>query len=250
MKRDFLSAHREPALGGGPMAHDPAEFRAEPVNRPAAEIDAIRDAVANEPHLAHAATAGAPPAFHIWLDDRRQRCRLFGNLGVTLLAALVGGPFAIAGAFITGRQGLFAGIYVVLFGPVVEELLKQSGMVYLLERRPYRIFAAWQFVVAAALSALIFATVENLMYIHLYADEALIDMPSFAQFRWKVCTALHVCCSVIASLGLVRVWKHQRAHGVPADLSRAFPLFVAAIAVHGIYNLCAVFLGEIFTITP
>ena len=232
------------------MAHDPAEYRAEPVNEPAAEIDIIRDAVANEPHLATADAPGAPPPFHVWLDERRHQCSLFGNLNVTLLAALVGGPFAIAGAFIAGKPGVFAGIYIILFGPVVEELLKQSGMVYVLERRPYRIFAAWQFVFAAALSALIFATVENLMYIHLYVDEELIDIESFAQFRWKVCTALHVCCSVVASLGLIRVWNHQRVNGVPADLSRAFPLFVVAIAIHGIYNLCAVFMGEIFTITP
>lgn len=167
-----------------------------------------------------------------------------GNLSFTVAAALIGGPFAIIGAFMSGRQSIFGAVYVILFGPVIEELLKQSGMVFLLEKKPYRVFASWQFVFCAAMSALFFATIENLLYIHLYsADMKIADPEFFATFRWTVCTALHVCCSVIASLGLIKVWKKQLSDGRPADLSIAYPHFLIAIAVHGCYNFIAIITG-------
>ena len=97
------------------------------------------------------------------------------------------------------------------------------------------------------MSALIFATVENLVYIHVYALASPLDHPAmFAEFRWTVCTALHVSCSVIASLGLIRVWHRMNERGEPADLAHAYPLFAIAMALHGLYNGAALFLGDLF----
>jgi RsiW-degrading membrane proteinase PrsW (M82 family) len=140
------------------------------------------------------------------------------------------------------NRGWYGILYIVIVAPVIEELLKQSGMIYLLEKKPYRVFAAWQFVFSALLSALVFATIENLLYINVYARSAdLISHEAFAYFRWTVCTALHMGCSAIASMGMIHVWKKH-------DLSVAFSYFVVAMAVHGCYNFVAIFFDKLFVI--
>lgn len=234
-KKDYFDINAEPANFDGAFSPDPCEQRIPAIDGREDEISTVRDSVLNEP----AFTGGLKQA-HLgqWLAEKRAQCTLSGNLTVTLIAALVAGLFAVAGALMTGRQTIFSLLYMILFAPVIEELLKQSGMIYLLEKKPYRIFSAAQFVVAAIISALIFSAIENLLYTHLYAADPSIENPqAFASFRWKYCTLLHVSCSVIASFGLIRVWKKQLADGRAADLAHGFWLFAAAMAVHGAYNL-------------
>ena len=240
MDSRYLSTDHEPALGGGRSQPDPAEHRAAPIDRPAGELETLRDSVAAEPALPQ---LDDPDRWNRWLAEKRRGCTLSGNLGVTVLAAVLGGPFAVLGALMAGRPGVSYVLYAVVFGPVVEELLKQSGMTYLLEKKPYRVFAGWQFTFAAAVSGLSFAVIENLAYIHVYAPASdVTDVAAMATFRWTVCTSLHLVCAVIASLGLRRVWKRQIRDGRPADLSAAFPWFAAAMIVHGLYNTAAMFL--------
>jgi hypothetical protein len=242
MSGDHDRVEHEPALRRGSFAPDPSENTTYVTPDTPTEIDALRDSVSSEPHL-----GDGKGHFGSWLAERRRQTSPAGNLGATLLAALAGGPFAIIGAFVAGQSGLTGAIYVVVFGPVIEELLKQSGMIYLLERQPYRVFSAWQFVAVAAASAIIFAGIENLLYIHVYASQSdIANLELFARFRWTVCTALHVSCAIVASLGLVRVWRAQLADGAPADLSHAYPLFVTAMIIHGCYNLVAMLFSDIF----
>lgn len=240
-KKDYFSVHSEPALEGGACRRDPSENRADLGNLPTEE-EALRDSVANEPALADRQD---PERWRAWHERKRRECSLAGNLMVTLAVAVATGPAAVVGAFLAGSQGATQAVYAVVFGPIVEELLKQGGMIYLLERRPYRIFASWQFPFAALAAGLAFATIENLMYLHVYAagpDSGIEDFEAFAAFRWTVCTALHVVCALIASTGLIRAWRRHLADGQPVDLSAAYPLFAVAMAVHGVYNLVALFI--------
>ncbi|MHC4402568.1 MAG: PrsW family glutamic-type intramembrane protease [Planctomycetota bacterium] len=242
-KKEYFSVDHEPALAGGQPESDPAEERAGPTESLPTEVEALRDSIADEPALAEHRD---PEQWSRWLQQKRAECTLPGNLGVTLLAALLGGPFAIVGAFMQGQTGLIIIIYAVLFGPVVEELLKQSGMTFVLEKKPYRVFAAWQFVFAAVVSGLVFGAIENLVYVHVYfaaADVPPEKLPELAAIRWSVCMPLHAIWAAVASLGLVRAWKRQLRDGRPADLSAAFPWFVTAIALHGLYNLSALWIG-------
>jgi len=244
MKDKHFSIDDEPALGGGRFEPDPAEQRAAGVDRPPDELEALRDSVGSEPALPK---HHDPDQWTRWLSRKQSQCTAAGNLGVTLLAALLGGPFAIVGALVAGHRGFGPVVYVIVFGPVVEELLKQSGMTYVLEKKPYRIFSTWQFVFSAVLSGLAFAAIENLVYIHRFAAAANIkDVGRLAFYRWTVCTALHVTCAVIASLGLIRVWKRQLRDGRPADLAAAVPFFAAAMIAHGLYNLVATYFGPEF----
>lgn len=244
MKAEHSSVKFEPAHQGGVFKADPSEKTAARPDAKQDELASIHDSVFNEPAIT---LTQNQPYLGDWIEKKRAECSVVGNLSVALLAAVLGGPLAVLGAFMAGRQGWYGLLYIVVFAPVVEELLKQSGMIYLLERKPYRIFAAWQFVFSALVSAFVFASLENFLYINVYTGTvAFVNPEIFARFRWMVCTAVHVGCSAIASMGMIRVWKKQLANGKAADLSVAFKYFVIAIAVHGAYNLTAVFLNRFF----
>lgn len=232
---EYFDVRSEPANTDGPLTPDSSEQKVPAIDGHEDEISTVRDSVLNEPAL-----TGELKQAHLgqWLAEKRAACTPAGNWAVTLLAALAGGSFAIIGAFVVGRQTWVTVLYMVLFAPIIEELLKQSGMIYLLEKRPYRISSAAQFVVAAILSALIFSAVENQLYITLCSNNPAIQDPcAYACFRWRWCTMLHVTCSGIASLGLIRVWKKQTDEGRAADLANGFPAFAVAMGLHGVYNL-------------
>lgn len=242
MNDDLHSARHEPALGHGQPEPSGARHRLAPPRVREDDIERLRDSVFAEPALDVQFDA---TRWAVWLAERRGRCTLWGNLGVTLVAAAVSGPAAIVGALFVGRQTWWGLVYLVLFGPVIEELLKQSGMIYLLEKKPYRLFAWWQFVFAALVSGTVFATIENLVYLYVYAPlGGVTDIEGLAAYRWTVCIALHVICSAIASLGLVRGWRKMITLGRPFELGDAFPLLAAAIALHGVYNLAAALLFD------
>lgn len=238
---DYFDVNSEPANFPGRFSPDPTEGRVGPIDGHEDEISALRDSVQNEP-----AFTGTLEQTELsqWIAAKRAQCTIAGSLGLTLLAGLAAGPFAVMGAFMTGRQTIFGILYAVLFAPVIEEFLKQSGMIYLLEKRPYRLFAAWQFVLAAVIAGGVFATLENLLYLHVYVDTAsLADPAAFTRFRWIVCTLLHVGCAMVASLGLIRVWKKQLRDGRAADLAYGFGPFATAMVIHGLYNLTVTLLA-------
>jgi len=238
-KDSNFSVAEEPWLRAGRHEADPSEYVSIRDNSNQAEIDNLRDSVFSEP--GYKGSDSGESEFRTWLENKRKSFSRSYSLGISLLVALIAGPFAIIGAFMAGRQTMFALIYAVLFGPVTEELLKQSGMIYLLERKPYHIFSKWQLIIGAVIGAGLFAVIENLMYIHIY----LVKMPTarlilLSAFRWRVCTSLHLLCSLVASLGMIRVWRKHVEEARPADLSVGYPYFVVAIAMHGAYNLVAV----------
>ena len=241
---DYFDINAEPANFQGRFSPDPSEQSVPPIDGREDEISTIRDSVSNEPVFTGETKQSE---LSLWLSQKRAQCTVSGNLAITLIAALVAGPFAIVGAFMMGRQTMYAVLYVILFAPIIEELLKQSGMIYLLEKKPYRLFSAGQFIFAAAISAIIFSAAENLLYIYFYVDPVMLNDPHrFACFRWTVCTLLHVTCSVIASFGLIRVWKKQLADGRAADLAYGFWPFAVAMGVHGAYNLAMALAGPKF----
>jgi RsiW-degrading membrane proteinase PrsW (M82 family) len=229
-------------MQSGNYRPDPSEWRVRPGSGKTDDLERIRDSVFNEP--VHTREHGGRE-FRAWLEERQRLASRPRSLAFSLLAAAAGGPFAVIGAMATGRQTAFAVVYLVLFGPVFEELLKLSGIIFLLERQPYRVFSRWQLMVGACLGALLFACIENLVYNHVY----LAAMPpgqlaAVAAYRWRVCTSLHVFCSAVAALGMIRVWQRVLLRGEPAELSDAFPYIGAAIGIHGAYNLIAVLVSD------
>jgi RsiW-degrading membrane proteinase PrsW (M82 family) len=241
---DYFDVAGEPNFFEGSFAADPTENEVLPLDGRQDEIGTVRDLVGNEPAL----TGQAEQAqLGEWIGRKRSECTASGSLLVTVTAALIAGPFSIIGVFMSGSQTSWRLVYLILFGPIIEELLKQSGMIYLLEKRPYRLFTAWQFILAAIISAMVFAAVENLLYIHLYTRPSMFNGPqAFVCYRWTVCLLVHVTCSIVASIGLMNVWQKQMADGRAADLSQAFGYFATAMGIHGLYNLSVTLINHHF----
>lgn len=89
------------------------------------------------------------------------------------------------------------------------------------------------------LGGLIFAVLENLLYVHVYHPDG---GAGFAAYRYTVCTAMHVLASGVFGLGLAKVWRHIRQAGGSFDIDRCFRYYAAAVAIHAVYNTAALVL--------
>ena len=210
------------------------------------EDELAEHSVWDEPTQPLATASGhAPPAdaltYGRWMVARRATSPAWQSWFVTACVALVAGPFAVLGALMGQAPAeLSIGLMAYIFAaPLVEEILKMSGASIVLERRPFLFRHPAQLLLCTGLSGLIFACIENVLYLRLYVES---PSASLIFWRWTVCVALHTCCSLIAGMGLVRVWREAWAQERRPDISRGAPFFTAAIALHGLYNLSAVLL--------
>ncbi len=235
------SVTREPHLqGDGAPRPDASEARAARVLRDEGpdEQQAAEQSVWEEPTLSPALARppeGDVPRIQL-LRRRRGQVSAARSWAVTLGLALAAAPFAITGLFLGGGGTIFSVMAIVVFGPVAEEMMKVALPLYVAERRPYLFRGRAQIAACGLASGLAFAAVENLLYLNVYIPE-----PSslLVQWRWSVCVALHTGCTLVCSLGVMRVWQAAWTPG-PASLGRAaeraYPYAVAAAVIHGAYN--------------
>ena len=161
---------------------------------------------------------------------------------LSVLAGIAGGFFAVPAVLLdslSSMLGFILGILVqVVVGPFAEETLKQSGAIFQLEKMRGSIRYDWQFFLSGALGGAVFGVLENLIYQYIYLRNLPPEkLANVMAFRWTICTALHILCTVISSMGLRRVWRESLSKERPFRLSDAFPWFIAATTVHGLYNL-------------
>lgn len=156
---------------------------------------------------------------------------------VALVLALAGGPFAvIAALFGTEPGGFLAGravILAVLFGPVMEETMKIASAALCIETRPYLFRRPQQIYVATGGAALLFAAIENVIYLNVYISNPSMDI---ILWRWTVCVALHLGCTLVATRGLVEVWRRSVTECRRPRLGLGFSALVTAIIIHAAYN--------------
>jgi hypothetical protein len=152
--------------------------------------------------------------------------------GLALMAAL-GGLFAVVGALVSELGGLWG---LVVFGPAIEEVLKVGLVVMALETRPQWLTRRWEIWLVTVSSALAFAAIENVIYLNVYLPD---PSQAVVLWRWMVCTALHVGCTMVATLGVLRMWRSVWVERKPAQPAAALPWLVVAVVIHGSYNAVA-----------
>ncbi|MCH8275800.1 MAG: PrsW family intramembrane metalloprotease [Armatimonadetes bacterium] len=207
----------EPALGGG-LRGMGVEEEAE-------------HSVWDEPAL-RAAAVEAPAGEVTYSRLYRERARTTGagkSVAVTLLVALVGGPLAVLGAFWAGGGALS----LIVFGPAAEEVLKVATVSYVVETRPYLFRTSVQVLLGVAAAGLAFSVIENLIYLNIYIRD---PSPQIVAWRWQFATTLHVAATLVAGIGLVRVWQRSRVRFERPRLADGLGWLVAAIVLHGGYN--------------
>ena len=239
------SVEDEPHLRAGRFQPDASEARADRAmarNRREGmtEDEQVEHSVWVEPGLSRELSGEQPEGtltYAEWLDKRRAQVLPSTSWIVTAFVAALATPWAVLGAFSGTGQTVFSIAMITIVGPVVEETLKVSAALYVVEKKPFLFQSAVQIAVCAIAGGLSFAAIENLLYFHVYVKD-----PSalYIQWRWTVCVGLHVGCSFIAGLGLIRIWRETWRTQTRPKLSLGYPYLLTAVVIHGLYNTLAV----------
>lgn len=169
-----------------------------------------------------------------WLATRLAATSLTKSWMIVFAVAFLSGFWSVFGAFWNaGVGGVSSFFALAVWGPAVEEVMKIALIAVIIERAPYLFANRMQILVAAIGAGLMFAIIENVLYLFVYIP----NPPAWlVVWRWTVCVALHVGCTLVAGIGAARVWHQQmtqmRRVAVPVDMR----YLVAAILIHGVYN--------------
>lgn len=173
-----------------------------------------------------------------WFQVQAAQTTAATTWGVTLVVAISSGICAIFGAIFlqlgTSNQFLVA----VVAAPITEEIMKIALAVWVCEKRPWLFRSPTQILLCGLASGFVFAAIENVLYLN-FGEST----PSLVAWRWTVCVLLHVACSLIASIGVVKIWTEFQKHQRMPQLADGAYWFVAAMVLHGTYNLTVTLLA-------
>ncbi len=169
--------------------------------------------------------------------NQDHRSLLLLAIPIALLGGLLSIPVALIGQ-LTNHQPLMT----FVGGPVIEEIAKPLGVIWLISYRPRWLVSPVWAILFSALGGLIFASVENLIYIHIYVPDGT---ENFQAYRWTVCTGLHVLCSTVFGLGLAKSLRLILAQGGRFQIDSILGYFTAAAVIHGVYNFTVTLLSGV-----
>jgi hypothetical protein len=168
--------------------------------------------------------------------------RVFLRVVLAIILALAGGVFGIIGAFVQEVRAGFSPLIPVVGAPIIEEVLKPSGLYVVVARWPALFHRQLYISALAALGGLVFGLLESLIYATVYVDD---PSNAYLVFRFTVPVALHVTASFIAGWGIrPELWRWANAGGKFPRVSRN--AFLAAMVLHGLYNAVAIALSIAF----
>jgi RsiW-degrading membrane proteinase PrsW (M82 family) len=180
--------------------------------------------------------------YGLWLEKQLKQQTPGRAWSLTLLLSLIAGPLAIFTAF-TNTTGGSSFLIMVVIAPLVEEMGKIIAPLMVVERNPARFTSGAQPVVCALAGGLVFSVIENLLYLNVY-----IENPGAAiiAWRWTVCVALHTGCSFAAGCGVAAIRRQSLSERQPPRMEKGAFLIIAAVVIHGGYNLIALLIDPIF----
>lgn len=154
------------------------------------------------------------------------------GLLLAVAIALLGGAFGIFGAFV--QEFRAGGLLLLPFlgAPIIEELVKPSGVYLLLARWPRLLRGRLHTALLSAVGGLSFGVVEAVVYVTLYVR----DPPDwFVTYRFTLPLVLHATASFIVGLGINRGLLDWAGKGSPLPkATRNF--YLAGIGLHAAFN--------------
>lgn len=241
---------RSSEINSGPSVYDEPWMRAdrEMFQAPPEPIGGLNQAVTSpdaensvwdEPALSPELSGKVPDGALTWYRWFTEQAALTSETTtwlVTVAISLAAGIWAILGALSLQTSWQFPVIMAVFVAPVTEEIMKIALAIWVAEKRPWLFKSFVQIVICGIASGLVFAAIENVIYLNVYIQN---PSPQHVQWRWTICVMLHTGCSTIASIGVVQVWQRfQNEKRIPR-LSDGARWIVAAMIIHGLYNLAA-----------
>ena len=243
------SISNEPSIEFEPHLQPEAIFPADESERDAgyalatstpSETDPVDHTVWDEPGISPQLVGSAPQdalTYSRWLTAQMAATTLEKSWLVTLAIVACAGLFAAGGSMVGAFNGPAQGIILVcIVGPLSEEVMKVALAFWVIEKRPYLFKSSLQIGACAVAGGLLFAVVENLLYLNVYLPDPTLGLIAW---RWSVCVLLHVCCSLIAGVGLIRIWSDCVAHRHRPRPVLGSSMMVTAIMIHAIYNTVA-----------
>ena len=115
-------------------------------------------------------------------------------------------------------------------------MAKIAIVIIAVEKFPYWFSSRFQLLFGIVISALVFAVIENLLYLNVYVQE---PAAALVRWRWSVCTVMHVGASIIASMGVMRMWVNAQRDWSKPQITLGYPYFIASMIFHGGYNFFA-----------
>ena len=233
------SVFNEPHLRGGDFAPDPIDERADQIlsGRPPSEEEHVDQSVWDEPGLSPPLAGPTPedaPTYEDWISRKIDETTMHGSWLTTIGLALAAGPWAVLGALMSSGGGSTIGVVMLtIIGPLTEEVMKSAAVLWAIERRPYLFQSRLQIFIALACGAFGFAAIENFVYLTIYIPDPSVEIIAW---RWTVCVALHVGCTILSAMGLARIWHDSVESRKRPNLTIWFPYLMCAAGVHGTYN--------------
>jgi hypothetical protein len=241
------SVHLEPYFEKTDFKVDSSELKAEFVlshqkyNDEEAVEQSVWDEVSLSPELAKKSDA-EKLCYSTWLDEKINNTSSEKTWLNTFFLVLFSGIWAIVGVFVLAIQGRGLGgtMAMLIIGPVIEEILKISSVLVTIEKKPYLFKSSAQIFICCAMSGLLFAFIENLLYLKVYIKD-----PSelLVIWRWTICMLLHATCASISSIGLIKIWERTRSEKKKAEIQTLTKYITLACVVHGLYNLIAILIN-------
>ncbi len=238
------SIHKEPHIRGNKFQGDSRAARADRVldktrKRDYSEDLMIERTVWDEPALSGELVGERPAGeltYSAWLQKRWGEVGPAKSVVITLGIAIAAGPVAILGAFYGSGRTISSVFAIVVFGPIVEEIMKVALALFVVEKKPFYFRSSAQIFLCVLVGGLVFSAIENVVYHNVYMRD---PPPGLVRWRWTVCVAMHMGCSFIAGLGLVRIWRRTWKTLGRTRISLAYPYVLAATVLHGTYNAFA-----------
>lgn len=241
---------RSSEINSGPSVYDEPWMRAgrEMFQAPQEPIGGLRQAVTSpdaensvwdEPGLSPELSGRIPDdalTWFRWFQEQSARTSSFTAWAVTIAVSLGSGVWAILGALMLQSSWQFPIILAVFVAPITEEIMKIALAIWVAEKQPWLFKSFVQIVICGIASGLVFAAIENVIYLNVYIEN---PTPQHVNWRWTICVMLHTGCSAIASIGVVRVWQRFQDEERIPRLSDGARWIVAAMFIHGLYNLAA-----------
>lgn len=82
--------------------------------------------------------------YELWFKDLFAHHPMFKIVPATVLAGLLSGIIAVIGAFFRPEGPWLVILNIFFFSPFMEELFKQIGLIYLLEKRTWLLRFTWR----------------------------------------------------------------------------------------------------------
>lgn len=202
------------------------------------DVHDVEHTVWDEPALSSPLAGPVPPGgltWAGWYDSQAAQTSRLDTWLITALIVVTSAPLALLTSWFRFGTSTFDVLALVVLIPATEELLKVAGILWVVEKRPFLLSAPLQILISTTAVGLLFGFVRYSFRVQLLG--VLPQVPGESVF---VSVVIHGLCSLIAGLGLARIWSRAVLDRRRPDLTDGGFFGAVAVAIHVIWAAASV----------